>query len=335
MAYVPFLEARALRVRVRGPIVWRAGATRRFRALRFCELVRDLAAAARSDVVVIYRKTFPGVTARILRRVARRVVFEFDDAIFLPAPSEPQTEESKRRYRRNFLATAEAADLVVAGNQFLAAEVSDRPVEVLPTGVDLAVFTPPARSGDRPDCTLGWIGTAENLPQWQSLVPAFRRVMPANPGVRLKVVSDRHAPECDFPVEFERFSIERQAACLESFDVGLMPLEDTPWNRGKCGLKALQCMAMGQPVVVSPVGVNQEIVEAGVNGAFATTEDEWVTELLRLAADAELRTRMGRAARATVERSYSLEQIGARMADLVMGLVQSSGETPRVRNPAD
>ena len=321
LAYVPFLERRGFRVEVRFPLGPDPNRVRRRRILRPLELVRDLAAAARSDLVVVYRKTFPGVSARLLRGIARRVIYEFDDAIYLPSPSEPQGQRAEARYRRNFEATVRVADLVIAGNRHLAAEVVNRPTEILPTGVDLSLFKPRPVRTQVSGCVFGWIGTAENLAQWQRLLPVFKRIIAVDPTVRFKVVSNHRPPECDLPVDFERFSLAREAACLDDFDVGLMPLEDTPWCRGKCSCKALQCMAMGQPVVLSPVGMNREVVEAGVSGAFATTEEEWVAELLRLAGDLELRSKMGRAARAVVERSYSLERIGSRMADLVANLL--------------
>jgi glycosyltransferase involved in cell wall biosynthesis len=135
------------------------------------------------------------------------------------------------------------------------------------------------------------------------------------------VVSNGDPPTCGLPIIYERFTVERESACLGDFDIGLMPLEDTPWNRGKCSYKALQCMAMGQPVVLSPVGMNREVVEDGVTGAFAATTDEWVTELLGLAGNPGLRSRMGGAARSVVERSYALDKIGSKMADFVEGLL--------------
>jgi glycosyltransferase involved in cell wall biosynthesis len=211
----------------------------------------------------------------------------------------------------------DVADHVVAGNRFLAQEAHAKPCSVFPTAVDLRIF----RISDRPtsakECVLGWIGTAENLPQWERLIPAFRQVCAKYPGVRFKIVSNREPEPCGLPVEFERFSIDRESECLQEFDVGLMPLEDTSWNRGKCSLKALQCMALEKPVVISPVGMNKEVVKPQVSGLFATTEDEWVRELGRLVDSPDLRGRMGRAARKTVEASYSLEDIGPKMVQLL------------------
>jgi glycosyltransferase involved in cell wall biosynthesis len=321
LAYVPYLEDRGFEVRVLVPLGSDPNRVRRRRLLRPVELVRDLAAASRADVVVVYRKTFPGATAKMLRRAASKIVYEYDDAVYLPSPDEPQGVENLARYRRNFLSTVAAADLVVAGNHHLAREATARNIEVLPTGVDLSIFEPGLPRTEREPCVIGWIGTAGNLPQWTALMPVFERVAAENPAVRFKIVSNGEPPRSDLPVVFERFTIDREAACLADFDIGLMPLEDTPWNRGKCSYKALQCMAMGMPVVVSPVGMNREVVEDGVSGFFASTEDEWLSALLRMAGDSKLRSQLGGAARRVVEASFSLEQIGAKMADLIEELV--------------
>lgn len=320
MAYRSFLEERGRRVEVLVPMGSDPNRLRRRRLLRSVELVRDLTAAARADVVVVYRKTFPGLTSRLLRKVASKVVFEYDDAVYLPSPGEPQDRASVARYERNFRSTVAAADLVIAGNDYLARQAEHPRIEIVPTGVDLSVFEPVPRTGDDRSCVLGWIGTSGNLPQWEQLLPVFERLVAADPRIRFKIVSDAGAPGCGLPIEYEKWTPEREAACLEDFDIGLMPLEDTPWNRGKCSYKALQCMAMGIPVVLSPVGMNREVVEDGVSGFFASTDEEWTRRLLELAGNAELRSTLGRAARTVVEERFSLDAVATRMADLIDGL---------------
>jgi len=319
LAYLPYLRARGLDVEVRFPLATGRPAWLG-RWLRLIGLLRDVVITPRFDVVVIYRKTFPSLSAALLARRARRVVYEFDDAVYLPAPSQPQDERNRARHRRNFESTLAIADHVVAGNPYLAAVVGERPVSILPTAVDLEVFRPRETTSMREGCVFGWVGTAENLTQWLRLVPAFRRVLEAAPTSTFKVVSDRELPQVDLPVVFERFTVEREASALADFDVGLMPLTDSDWNRGKCGAKALQCMALGMPVVVSPVGMNHDLVKPDVNGFLADTEDQWVASMNRLALSAELRQRLGANARGVVEKHYGLERIAKQMADLIAGL---------------
>ena len=321
LAYLPYMRARGLDVEVRFPLALkRRGWLGRW--LRLFEILRDVVIAPRFAVVVVYRKTFPSVSAALLGKRARRVIYEFDDAVYLPAPSQPQNERNRARHRRNFDSTLAIADHVVAGNHHLAAAAGEHPgISILPTAVDLEVFRLREPAATREGCVFGWVGTAENLAQWLRLVPAFKRVLAAAPASKFKVVSNGEPPQVDLPVIFERFTVEREAAALEEFDVGLMPLTDSDWNRGKCSAKALQCMALGMPVVVSPVGMNRDLVEPDVSGFLADSDDEWIAAMSRLAGSAELRQRLGANARRVVEQHYSLAKVGAQMADLVAGLV--------------
>lgn len=309
-AYARYLRERGHDVTILPPLAAASGRALR-RVARPFDLVRDLASAGRYDAVVAYRKTYPGASARLLRRAAKVLVYEYDDAVYLPSPSEPQDAATAERYRSNFLATASVADLIVAGNDELASAAPHDRTVVVPTGVDLEIFTPRPTPVDASSCVVGWIGTAENLPQWERLLPVFRDLVTRHPHVRFKLVSDREPPSYDVPVDFERFDVAREAACLD-FDIGLMPLEDTAWNRGKCSLKALQCMARAIPTVLSPVGMNREIALHDGNGRFASTDDEWFESLGTLATSPDLRTRMGAAARRVVEARYALDAVAGR-----------------------
>lgn len=332
MAYPRFLRSRGHDVTVLPPLTGRHSGLPRRRLARTANLLRDLWLAPRYDLVLVYRKTFPGAFGAALGRRCVRLVFELDDAIYLPSPSEPQDAQSAARYRRNFEATVRRANLVIAGNDTLASECAARQVAVVPTGVDLDVFRPQPPNWDRESCVIGWIGTTENLPEWQRMLPVFRRLVATDPRIRFRLVTDRAVPLTDLPdlpVELETFSIEREAECLHGVDIGLMPLEDTPWNRGKCSVKALQCMALGTPVVVSPVGMNREVVEDGVNGRLATTDASWEEALRDLVRSPDQRREMGRAARRTVEARYSLAAIGGRVAGLLETVLAQSERSGR------
>jgi len=319
-ALAPFLRARGHVVDVRAPVGTGVRSRTLRRLLRPFDLVRDLAAAAAADVVVVYRKTYPSGSAGLLRRRARRLVFELDDAIWLPAPGESQAPRTMERYARRFREIVAASELVLAGNQTLADAVNGPRVELVPTAVDLRRFSPRSSPGALPGLRIGWIGTGENLGEWEGLAPAFRRLLERRPEVRFKVISDREPAPMGLPVDFERWTLEREAACLEDTDVGVMPLRDTPWNRGKCSAKALQYMAMGRPALVSPVGMNREVVEHGRSGFWAETLDDWVARLDELASDRALLVRLGAAARSTVEKRFALDRVAGRVAEIIESL---------------
>lgn len=321
-AVIPYLRARGHEVATLAPVGNRFASPALRRLARPFDVARDLARAAQADVVIVYRKTYPAGFSRLLARRARRLVLELDDAIWLPAPGEAQGAAVEAAYRRKFDEIAAASELVLAGNRTLAAEIRGRRTAIVPTAVDLARFQPSSRPGERPGFVVAWVGTSGNLPEWERLAPAFRRLVERRKEVRFKVVSDREPKPLGLPVDFERWTLEREAACLEDADVGVMPLADTPWNRGKCSVKALQYMAMGRPAIASPVGMNEEVIAEGVSGFFAESVDQWAARLEELAVDRSLTARMGAAARASVEERFALERVATQVAELLEGMVR-------------
>jgi glycosyltransferase involved in cell wall biosynthesis len=163
---------------------------------------------------------------------------------------------------------------------------------------------------------IGWSGSLTTLKHLRGLEPTLKKLRRAV-DFRLKVIGDDRYELEGVEVESRRWSAESEVADLQSFDVGIMPLPDDPWAQGKCGLKALQYMAVGVPTVVSPVGVNTEIIQDGANGFIASGDDEWVAKLSRLIADAGLRQRLALAGRRTVEERYSAAVQAPRLLDVL------------------
>ena len=161
---------------------------------------------------------------------------------------------------------------------------------------------------------IGWVGLAYNFFHLGSIATVLAQVCQEG-GAKLVVVSAR-PPALPFAYEFVRWSEDEENEVIAGFDIGIMPLTDTPFARGKCGLKLLQYMACGIPSVASPVGVNNEIVEHGKNGLLATSATDWHACLMQLLGDAALRARLGAAARQTVEDRYAFELWGPRLAQL-------------------
>lgn len=211
--------------------------------------------------------------------------------------------------------------VVTAGNSYLAERARSagaRHVEIVPTVVDTDAYQakpPLARTGKR---KIGWIGTPETWVNFGvPLLDLVRDVARKRGGVFRAVGAGRHEGGSTAEVEFLDWSEEEEVSLIQGMDIGIMPLPDTPWARGKCGYKLIQYMACGLPVVASPVGVNREIVEPGVNGFLADTDEEWRQALDMLLRDEDLCRRMGAEGRKKVERHYSLQAYGPRVANIL------------------
>ncbi|HET9796001.1 MAG TPA: glycosyltransferase family 4 protein [Thermoanaerobaculia bacterium] len=294
---------------------------RRRYLLRVLERMRRLRAF---DLLVIAKFKLESGERNLVRQAARRIVYDFDDAIYYGKPDRPgeEPDRSPRRVRK-FRATCAVADLVTAGNATLAAaaRAAARRVEVVPTGIDLSPYPPPA--GDpRGGFRIAWIGLPGNLPYLEIVAGALARLAARHPALRLVVVSERPPARFPAPVEFVRWSKEGEAAALSDCDVGIMPLEDDDWTRGKGGFKLLQYMAAGLPTVASPVGVNREIVVEGETGFLAGSAEEWELSLDRLLGDALLRRRMGLAGRRRVEENYAMTIVSRHVVELYRGLLE-------------
>jgi glycosyltransferase involved in cell wall biosynthesis len=247
-----------------------------------------------------------------LRRLARRIAFDFDDALYAPR-SRPLPEHLAlaRKLAPKLDTMLEAADLAVVGNLVLAdyARLHCPRVVVIPTAFD-ASRAPMKQHRQAAPAVIGWIGSEGTLTYLDMLVPVLARLARERPEkVILRVICNVpfRAPKLEGMLDNREWSIDRETQDVLSFDIGVMPLFDDEWSRGKCGFKALQMMAHALPVVASPVGANCEIVEDGVNGFLADGEEAWVSRLGELLDSPALRQTIGERGRATVAERYSVE----------------------------
>lgn len=271
-----------------------------------------LEAAGRADAVFVQKKILDPVFLEFLARRNRNVIYDFDDALFADEPTGRRWRIKRpgSLYTRLHLNhTLRRARRVIAGNAYLAeyARRHGGSVSVIPTPVDVAEYHPSRRRQTAGGPVAGWIGTGRNLIYLRRLAPALRAAAAAHPGFRLRVVSDATFELEGVPVENVRWSEAAAPVEVASFDVGLMPLDDDPWSRGKCAYKILQYMAAGVATVASAVGMNREVIEHGSNGYLAGSDAEWADALVGLFGDPDLRARFGRAGRETVDARYSLE----------------------------
>ena len=273
-----------------------------------------------ADAVVLQRKLLSRPEIALLRRTVRRLWFDLDDAVWMRDSYAGKGFHSRKRLGR-FRATVRAADAVVAGNAYLAEHAmaeGARAAWVIPTCVDVHRY--PLACHDREGAELVWVGSSATLRGLEAVAPILNSIGEQVPGARLKLVCDRFFQPGRLPVVECPWSEAREAADIAASDVGISWVPDDPWSRGKCGLKVLQYMAAGLPVVANPVGVHVNMVRPGETGFLATTEAEWVEAIRTLAADPELRRRMGATGRKLVEQQYSVEAGAALWSNLIDGL---------------
>lgn len=270
------------------------------------------------EVIWLHCELFPylpGIFERLVRRPSRPIVFDFDDAIFHNYDLHPNAVV-RGLLSNKLRTTIAAADVTLAGNAYLAeySRLSCSHVEVVPTVVNIDQYVPSSTKRLSEEIRIGWIGTPSTWSQFMvPMLPLLSRIA----GDRAARISAVGASGTDVQcVDVIPWSEETEISSIQGMDIGVMPLTDTPWARGKCGYKLIQYMACGLPVVASPVGVNAEIVDHGVNGFLASSEAEWQSALETLINDPELRLRMGQAGRKRVERDYSLQVHGPRVARL-------------------
>jgi glycosyltransferase involved in cell wall biosynthesis len=271
------------------------------------------------DAVIIQRRLLPGWQLKRLRRNVPRLLFDLDDAIYLRDSHHPRGLHDPRRLRR-FAALARACDGVIAGNAFLAAEAQRQgasSVHIIPTCVEPALYPVAEHRRKNEGVELVWIGSASTLKGLKQHASVLEHVGQGCPGVRLKLVCDAFFRLEHLPIDECPWFEGIEAAALASGDVGIAWIPDDDWSRGKCGLKVLQYMAAGLPVIANPVGVHPEMVRHGETGFLAATAAEWAEAVRRLAANPDLRRRMGQAGRRRVESDYSVAAGAALWCDFL------------------
>lgn len=271
-----------------------------------------------ADVVVLHQIKLSAPEARLFAAFTRRRVFDVDDAIYVRKPRRlgDAPDESPWR-KRKFAATCRWVDEVAAGNDVLAgvARSAARAVTVLPTSIDTAAYLPTAAAADPP--TIAWIGSPENLIYLEMIRPALARLTIRHPTLKMRVICSRFPDWPEVNVECIAWSSATEAKSLAEAHIGVMPLTDDAWSRGKCAFKLLQYMAAALPCVASPVGANTEAVIDGVNGFHARSAEEWERSLESLIVSPELRARFGASGRAHVESRYSMRAYRERYLQLL------------------
>lgn len=273
---------------------------------------RDVARMGDYDVIFIYREALMTRGTRFeeqLRTSRAKLIFDFDDSVWLRNVSEANKRFAWLKDPAKTSRIIGLCDRVFAGNEYLAdyARGFNREVVVMPTTIDTQEYLPRTHRPEGP-VVIGWSGSITTIQHFRFAVPALKAIKERfGDRVAIRVVGDGAFRMPELGVQGLPWRKATELDDLRAMDIGIMPLPDDEWARGKCGLKGLQYMALGIPTLMSPVGVNSDIIHDGVDGFLPSTVEQWVDRLSMLVEDAELRGRMGRMARATVEERYSLQ----------------------------
>ena len=297
----------------------------------------QLRAARKSDVVILQRRLLPRWQLRLLRHWSQALVFDFDDAIFRRSSFSPRGTTSPGR-RRSFDATVRAADLTIAGNAFLrdraACLMGDERIRVVPTCVDVGRYVEAGHRRAGSDTKLVWIGQRSTLRYLADARPCLAEAAARVPGLTLKIIADVFDVDCGLPIVPHIWSEATEAVEIADADIGISWLSDDDWSRGKCGLKVLQYMAAGLPVVANPVGVQQEMVVDGHTGFLASTPAEWGAAIVRLARDPALRRRLGANGRRLVSERYGVARWAPEFVSAMQSLCRYEVSFTKVRLPS-
>lgn len=258
--------------------------------------------------------------AWLLRRSAHCILYDFDNAVMYN-PQHPDKDWTS--HFRLFERTVRLAGSVIAGNAYLAEQRPFcRTIHILPTGLDVRAYE--AQGGKPSDgrLRLVWIGSRSTLRYLAEIKPALEKVGQGNSCVVLRIIADQFLDFKHLPVETCIWSLDTQAQRLQECDIGLAPLPDNRFTRGKCGFKILQYFAAGLPVIASPVGVNRDFVEKSGAGFFASTLEQWHQSIQRLIYDEPLRKDWGQKARAYVQQ-YDHRVIGEQFCRIVLNALRA------------
>lgn len=283
---------------------------------------RQMDLAERADLVLVHRELAPLASGPLLARLRSAdlpMAFDFDDAVFLHPKGGNPFLRRVRSPQASTAALCQSADLILAGNDYLAdfarkTRKGPQAVRVLPTVIDTDRFRPVRVQGPRQPLVVGWIGTHSTLCYLKSTYPSLKQLAARIPFQLLVVSNRRPDPAPGLNLNFLPWSEKTEREALKAMHVGIYPLPEDPWTLGKCGFKAIQYMAFGVPVVASPVGVLKEVVVDGETGFHASTEGDWVSALERILTDPGTRKKFGAAGRERAVLRYSL---GATVPTLV------------------
>lgn len=263
------------------------------------------------DLIYLFRDTqFLGntIAERKMKRSGVKMVFDFDDAIFIKDMSEGNKLFSFVKNPDKISKIISLCDAITAGNNFLAdyAKQYNNHVKVIPSVVDTDWYQPKEFSAKEKIC-IGWTGSTTTIKHFELILPVFIQLKKKyGDKIYFKIIGDENYRNEELKIKGEKWSAQTEVSDLSEMDIGIMPMPDDEWSKGKCSMKGLQYMGMGIPAAMSNVGMNREVIEDGVNGFLCSSNEEWLEKLSTLIENADLRRSFGIAGRKTVEEKFSI-----------------------------
>jgi len=295
----------------------------------FFHRLQDIKIAKTCDLIFIYREAYMLGTTYFEKRLAKTgtpIIFDFDDSIWLNDTSEGNQNLSWMKKPEKTAKICQLARLVTVGNQYLAdyAKQFNENVFILPTTINTNYHLNKILDSKNDSICIGWTGTTTTIKHFETAIPVLNKLKERfGEKIYFKVIVNTEVWDKEIEVNHVKWTSENEIQDLQEFDIGIMPLPDDQWSRGKCGFKGLQCMAMSIPVIMSPVGVNKEIIQSGENGFLAESETEWFDILSELIGNEELRHRVGLAGRKTVEEKYSVSFWESKFVNLLSSTIKN------------
>lgn len=288
----------------------------------------ELDSVSNFNLVYVFREAAllgPPWFERKIGRTGVPMVFDFDDAIFVSYKSPSNGYLSYLKFAGKTAEICRLATHVMAGNEFLAeyARAHNKNVTIVPTTIDTDKYAFVERAVEPENVTIGWSGSFSTIQHLNTIRDVLQELAKTEQ-FRLRVIG---TPEYDLPgvdVEAIQWRSETELDDLRRIDIGLMPLPDDNWSKGKCGLKALQYMALGIPTICSPVGVNSTIIQDAENGFLAVSKADWVEKIKRLIHSPDLRRKLGRAGRETVEQRFSAKVVAPKVLEIFRSAAKTS-----------
>ncbi|NNC86090.1 MAG: glycosyltransferase [Bacteroidia bacterium] len=272
--------------------------------------IKELFTLGQYDIIFIYREallTRSVFFEKMYHKSKAKLIYDFDDAIWVHDVSDANKNLGWLKNPGKYSKIMSLCDIVFAGNEYLAsyAKQFNPNVKIVPTTIDTDYHVGSERIAN-PIC-IGWTGSLTTLKYFESLLPCLIELKKqCADKLTFKVIVDVEKEYPELGISTTPWSLDTEISELNKIDIGIMPLPDDDWSNGKCGFKGLQYMSLSKATIMSPVGVNNQIINDGVNGLLAKGNNEWKKALVSLIENPELRKKIGTEARKTIENQYSL-----------------------------